>query len=60
LRGEHAARGAGAGEEVRVILKRERAQLDAANGKRFDCYVFNKAQIDGFRIRKDVLSGAAR
>lgn len=37
------------GTEVRSILKRERAQLDAANGKRFDCYLFNKVQIDGMR-----------
>jgi hypothetical protein len=46
-----------AGVEVRVLLKRERAQLEAANGKRFDCYTFNKGQIDGFRIGQAVLSG---
>lgn len=43
-----------AGDDVRVLLKRERAQVDAANGKRADCYLFNKVQIDGLRF-----SGAA-
>ena len=40
------------GEEVRATLKRERAQLNVANGKRADCYLFNKVQIDGMRDRK--------
>ena len=40
------------GEDVRVLLRRERGQLDSANGKRSDCYLFNKVQMD-------VLRGAA-
>lgn len=38
-----------AGEDKLSALKRERAQLDAANGKRADCYLFNRVQIDGLR-----------
>lgn len=41
------------GEDVRVLLKRERSQLDVANGKRADCYLFNKVQIDGLRFMRE-------
>lgn len=37
------------GDDVRILLRRERSQLDVANGKRADCYLFNKVQIDGLR-----------
>lgn len=30
------------GQEIRTVLKRERAQLDAANNRISDCYAFNE------------------
>ncbi len=35
------------GDDARSALKRERAQLDAANDKRRDCYNYNEAVRQG-------------
>jgi hypothetical protein len=39
------------GQELRSLLKRERTQLEVANGRIRDCYTFNKAQLDGLAGR---------
>lgn len=37
------------GQEAVVALRRERAQLDAANSSKRRCYLFNENQAEGLR-----------
>ena len=37
------------GQEAVVALRRERAQLDAANASKRRCFLFNESQADGLR-----------